>query len=67
MRDPRAFEVLHVGGIDLVERRIARIIPIAADRRPFLTRGLAQIQNALRLEHAERNKNAHRNGHRRYF
>src|SRR5215213_2513459 len=47
MGDPCAFEVLDVVAVDLRQRRIARVRPIAAIGKPLFSRGLAQVRRAL--------------------
>ena len=47
MDGPGRLQLLHVGGGDLLQGRIARIVPIAADRPPFRSCGLAEIRAAL--------------------
>src|SRR3954470_556278 len=47
MGDPGAFEFLHVVAVDLRQRRIARVRPVAAVGEPFFARRLAQVRRAL--------------------
>jgi hypothetical protein len=48
VRYPGALEVLDVAAVDLGQRRIARVVPIAADRKPVLAGWLAQVGSTLR-------------------
>ena len=48
MGDPGALEVLHVVAVDLGQRRIAAVRPVAADGGPFLAGRLAQVGRLLR-------------------
>ncbi len=48
VRHPGALEVLDVVAVDLGQRRIARVAPIAANREPVLAGWLAQLGSLLR-------------------
>src|SRR5262249_35325986 len=47
VRHPGAREILNVVAVDLGQRRIARVVPIAADGEPFLAGGLSQVWRLL--------------------
>ena len=58
---PGALEVLDVVAVDLSQRRIARVVPIAADREPFLAGRLAQVGPLLGESHRRVDHGADRN------
>ena len=67
MGDPGAFQILHIGGVDLIERGETRVVPVAADGEPFLPGRLAQIGNPLALQDEEGKEKTDGNRNRRYF
>src|SRR5215831_14790626 len=51
MADPGTFQILHIRGGDLIQRRVAAGTPVTTDRKPILIRGFLQAR--LRLSRGE--------------